>query len=283
MSSSTIDEAVRLLELGYGDTERLKKIIETFNKTSMISMYDRKYIESLVTTYLIGTRRSPDKLPSENKNDLESARKPSKTIESMSTICDNCNSEIGKSFKFCPSCGKPVSEISEQVEETYTEKTETEDKVTPTKLGINLSISEIDAVRRHFQQCWNIPSGAREAGNLATEIKVRFNKEGNVVDARIVDISRMKRDRYFRTAAESALRAVLNPRCKNAPLPENKFDKWKNLTLNFDPKNTNFLIAFIFLVTNLSGMVLYKFAIFFIVCLFDKTPFKISSLFIISI
>ena len=46
----------------------------------------------------------------------------------------------------------------------------------------------------------------------------------------------MKRDRYFRTAAESALRAVLNPRCQNAPLPEKKFDKWKNLTLNFYPK-----------------------------------------------
>ena len=118
-----------------------------------------------------------------------------------------------------------------------TEKTESEDKVTPTKLGINLSISEIDAIRRHFEKCWNIPSGAREAGNLATEIKVRFNKKGNVIDARIVNISRMKRDRYFRTASESALRAVLNPRCQNAPLPENKFDKWKNLTLNFDPKS----------------------------------------------
>ena len=118
-----------------------------------------------------------------------------------------------------------------------TEKTESEDKVTPTKLGINLSISEIDAIRRHFEKCWNIPSGAREAGNLATEIKVRFNKKGNVLDARIVNVSRMKRDRYFRTAAESALRAVLNPRCQNAPLPEKKFDKWKNLTLNFDPKS----------------------------------------------
>ena len=118
-----------------------------------------------------------------------------------------------------------------------TEKTESEDKVTPTKLGINLSISEIDAIRRHFEKCWNIPSGAREAGNLATEIKVRFNKKGNVLDARIVNFSRMKRDRYFRTAAESALRAVLNPRCQNAPLPEKKFDKWKNLTLNFDPKS----------------------------------------------
>ena len=117
------------------------------------------------------------------------------------------------------------------------EKTKNDEKITPTKLGINLSISEIDAIRRHFEKCWNIPSGAREAGNLATEIKVRFNKKGNVIDARIIDINRMKRDRYYRTAAESALRAVLNPRCQNAPLPENKFDKWKNLTLNFDPKS----------------------------------------------
>ena len=118
-----------------------------------------------------------------------------------------------------------------------TSKNKTDEKVTPTKLGINLSISEVDAVRRHFEKCWNIPSGAREVGNLATEIKVRFNKEGNVLDARIANVGRMKRDRYFRTAAESALRAVLNPRCKNAPLPKDKFDKWKNLTLNFDPKS----------------------------------------------
>ncbi len=110
-------------------------------------------------------------------------------------------------------------------------------KSTPQKLGISLTISEEDAIRRHFEKCWNIPSGAREAGNLAAEIKVRFNKEGNVLDARILDINRMKRDRYFRTAAESALRAVLNPRCRNAPLPIDKYDKWKNITLNFDPKN----------------------------------------------
>ena len=148
-----------------------------------------------------------------------------------------------KELKKKPNQLQSVLKSIEQVKRDFsdkkknTEKTESEDKVTPTKLGINLSISEIDAIRRHFEKCWNIPSGAREAGNLATEIKVRFNKKGNVLDARIVNVSRMKRDRYFRTAAESALRAVLNPRCQNAPLPEKKFDKWKNLTLNFDPKS----------------------------------------------
>ena len=149
-----------------------------------------------------------------------------------------------KELKKKPNQLQSVLKSIEQVKKDFSdkkkkdkEKNKTDEKVTPTKLGINLSISEVDAVRRHFEKCWNIPSGAREVGNLATEIKVRFNKEGNVLDARIADVGRMKRDRYFRTAAESALRAVLNPRCKNAPLPKDKFDKWKNLTLNFDPKS----------------------------------------------
>ncbi len=149
-----------------------------------------------------------------------------------------------KELKKKPNQLQSVLKSIEQVTKDFSDKkkkdkeeNKTDEKVTPTKLGINLSISEVDAVRRHFEKCWNIPSGAREAGNLATEIKVRFNKEGNVLDARIANVGRMKRDRYFRTAAESALRAVLNPRCKNAPLPKDKFDKWKNLTLNFDPKS----------------------------------------------
>mgnify|MGYP001346562958 CR=1 FL=1 len=120
---------------------------------------------------------------------------------------------------------------------TKKEESKVDDKITPQKLGLSLSISEIDALRRHFERCWNIPSGAREVGDLAVEIKVMFNKKGSVIDARIVNIGRVKRDPFYRTAAESALRAVLNPRCKNAPLPKDKFDKWKNLTLNFDPKS----------------------------------------------
>jgi len=127
MSSSTIDEAVRLLELGYGDTDRLKKIIETFNATSMITMYDRKYIESLVTTYLVGNRRSPDKLPNDSRNDLENVRKPLKT-ENF-TICDNCKSEVGENFKFCPSCGNPVSEITEQIRENPKEEENKEKEI----------------------------------------------------------------------------------------------------------------------------------------------------------
>ena len=141
MSSSTIDEAVRLLELGYGNTDRLKKIIEIFNRTSMISLYDRKYIESLVATYLVANRRSPDKLPADNKNDLENARKPSR-MENTSLICDNCKSEVGENFKFCPSCGKPVSEISESVTINEEPKTEQKDDQPFVSYGKAVNVNE---------------------------------------------------------------------------------------------------------------------------------------------
>ena len=153
-----------------------------------------------------------------------------------------------KEIKTKPNQLQSVLRSIDQIKEDITEKKNKKDKkksesksekqeATPKKLGMTLTISEEDAIRRHFEKCWNVPSGAREAGNLAAEIKVRFNKEGNVLDAKILNISRLKRDPYFRTAAESALRAVLNPRCRNAPLPLDKYDKWKNVTLNFDPKN----------------------------------------------
>ncbi|MBC8250005.1 MAG: hypothetical protein H8E89_00250 [Candidatus Nitrosopelagicus sp.] len=57
MSDSTIDDALRLLETGKGNPDRLKQIIESFQKRSMISMQDRKYIDALVEQYLTPRHR----------------------------------------------------------------------------------------------------------------------------------------------------------------------------------------------------------------------------------
>jgi hypothetical protein len=46
----------------------------------------------------------------------------------------------------------------------------------------------------------------------------------------------MKSDPFFRSAAESALRAVLNPRCNPLRLPPEKYEQWQTMTLNFDPR-----------------------------------------------
>ena len=57
MSDSTIDDALRLLEIGKGSPDRLKIIIETFEERSLIPLQDRKYVEALVQQYLTPRHR----------------------------------------------------------------------------------------------------------------------------------------------------------------------------------------------------------------------------------
>ena len=57
MSDSTIDDALKLLETGKGNPDRLKKIIASFQKRSLVSLEDRKYIDALVSQYLAPIQR----------------------------------------------------------------------------------------------------------------------------------------------------------------------------------------------------------------------------------
>ena len=134
MSDSTIDDALRLLESGKGSPDRLKRIIETFEQRSLISLQDRKYVEALVQQYLTprhrikikkiepikkqpsitprtlkstkpefsferGTNTSDDKINLE-KSELESP---------IDQICPECNSQNSASNNFCNNCGSRMT------------------------------------------------------------------------------------------------------------------------------------------------------------------------------
>lgn len=99
-----------------------------------------------------------------------------------------------------------------------------------------MAISEIDLVRQQIRECWSLPAGAREAENLSIEIKMAMNPDGTVRQARILNQGRLQTDPFFRAAAESALRAVLNPRCNPLKLPPEKYQQWQNMILIFDPR-----------------------------------------------
>lgn len=99
-----------------------------------------------------------------------------------------------------------------------------------------LSMSELDALKRQIEGCWNFPAGALNAQDLVVEIRVLVNRDRTVRQASIVDVARMRRDPYYRSAAESARRAVLNPRCSPLKLPPAKYDLWRSMTLTFDPR-----------------------------------------------
>ncbi len=106
----------------------------------------------------------------------------------------------------------------------------------PPTLSERMTISELDAIRSQIEQCWNIPAGARDARDLVVDIAVVMNQDGTVRQARIVQSSRMSRDSFYRAAAESALRAVLNPDCSPLRLPPQKYNQWKTFTLSFNPR-----------------------------------------------
>lgn len=97
------------------------------------------------------------------------------------------------------------------------------------------TVSEIDAIRHRIEQCWVIPAGARDADKLVVSIRVWVNPDGTVRDAQILNRERMS-DPFFRSAAESAYRAVRNPRCSPLPIPPKKYDQFKEMVLDFNPK-----------------------------------------------
>ena len=99
-----------------------------------------------------------------------------------------------------------------------------------------MTISEIDLVRRQIERCWNVPAGAREADNLIVRIQVEMNSDGTPRTAVVVDRNKMGSNSFYRAAAESARRAVLNPRCHPFKLPLEKYSHWKTMTLVFNPK-----------------------------------------------
>ena len=98
-----------------------------------------------------------------------------------------------------------------------------------------MTMSEIDAIRYQIQQCWSVPAGARDAENLVVKIKIFLNTDGSLSKAPEVVGSNRSGDPFYRTAAESARRAVLKCQpLKN--LPAEKYSNWREITLTFNPR-----------------------------------------------
>jgi outer membrane biosynthesis protein TonB len=103
-------------------------------------------------------------------------------------------------------------------------------------LGSQITASEVDLVRQQIARCWNVPAGARDAKDLVVEVKVAVDPDGTVRQATIVDQGRLG-DPFYRAAAESARRAFFNPLCRPLHLPPDKYAIWKDLVVDFSPKD----------------------------------------------
>jgi len=101
-----------------------------------------------------------------------------------------------------------------------------------------MTMSEVDAVRHKIEQCWIVPSGARDAENLVVRIRIKLDENGTILGVpEILDKSRMSGNAhtFFKIAAEGARRAVL--KCQPYDmLPREKYERWREIELKFNPK-----------------------------------------------
>ena len=107
---------------------------------------------------------------------------------------------------------------------------------TTQNLNGKITKDELLALREQIKQCWKVPAGIKDAGNLVTKIKVSLKDDGSVIDAKIHNTSISMNNASMRIMAESAQRAMLSPACNPLKLPKAKYKQWKNIIITFDPK-----------------------------------------------
>jgi hypothetical protein len=104
-------------------------------------------------------------------------------------------------------------------------------------LAAVVTASEIEGVRNKIRPCWNFPAGVRDQANLIVTLIVQMNQDGTPVRAEIKETGRYNSDPTYRAAADAAHRAIMNPRCQPWPLSPEKFNSWRTITFNFDPRD----------------------------------------------
>ncbi|MBS0547490.1 MAG: hypothetical protein JSR24_07060 [Proteobacteria bacterium] len=100
-----------------------------------------------------------------------------------------------------------------------------------------VTASEVEGVRQKIRPCWNFPAGIKDQQSLIVTMVVQMNQDGTPVKADLKDTGRYRSDPMYRAAADAAQRAILNPRCQPWPLSPEKYNAWRTITFNFDPRD----------------------------------------------
>src|SRR6185437_14179837 len=94
MSDELTKNIEKLIEGGYGDSNRLTAILDTIVKGRSLYSSDQKYVDSLISRYLF---------PSENETDYSKSQSISEN-----SFCPKCGSVISNSSSYCSKCGSSL-------------------------------------------------------------------------------------------------------------------------------------------------------------------------------
>jgi outer membrane biosynthesis protein TonB len=103
--------------------------------------------------------------------------------------------------------------------------------------GDGLTISEIAALRQEIEKCWRPPTGAANPEELIVEMRIFLNEDGSLKRAPRIEKSGRSsfNGNSFTEAAERAALAAVNKCSPYDFLPIDKYERWKEVTITFDP------------------------------------------------
>jgi hypothetical protein len=100
-----------------------------------------------------------------------------------------------------------------------------------------LSASEIAILAQIIRSCvqskWNVMGGGEGAQQTIVKLRLRFNADGTLATAPVV--MNPQSTPNFLAVSDSAIRAA--EACQPYPLPAAKYEVWKDIVLNFDPRD----------------------------------------------
>jgi hypothetical protein len=95
-----------------------------------------------------------------------------------------------------------------------------------------MTLSEIDALRQRISQCWNPPVGGLGADSIRVKLRLQLSPDGMLSER--PQVVNREGSPFFQAAADSAVRAVML--CQPYALPGAKYALWRDMILNFDPR-----------------------------------------------
>ena len=102
--------------------------------------------------------------------------------------------------------------------------------------NFEITISERDLVLQQLNSCFNPRAGTVIEGEEYLKIRAQIDRQAYVKTntVQIIDTNISETNPYYVAITESAKAIFYNPLCAKLKLPLNKYEEWKNLTINVD-------------------------------------------------
>ena len=163
----------------------------------------------------------------EPKEVVEKPKEDDFSLDALSGLID-------KSRQTAPEKNKQVTLQSETNQYAFADKSRA-----AAGAGTAMTLSELDALQSAMYKCWRMPADVTDPEKLLVRLQVKMLRGGVVEDVRVIERAKSRRNApsnpFWDIAEQRAVRAV----AKCAPydfLPDDKFENWRNLILNFRPQ-----------------------------------------------